>query len=65
MTPVTTPVPEPIVATVVVTLVQVPPEVISLRFVVWPAHTVKLPVIPAGLGLTVTSVLVKQPEGIV
>jgi hypothetical protein len=51
------------VAAVVFVLVQVPPSVASLRDAVPPVHTVLLPRIIAGNGLTVTPVVRKQPPG--
>jgi hypothetical protein len=52
-TPVTTPVPE-IVATVGVPLIHTPPVVALASVVVLPVHTVKVPVMGNGLGLTLT-----------
>lgn len=54
-TPVTTPV-EPIVAMDGLLLLHVPPVVASARTVVYPAHTLELPVMAAIVGnaLTVT-----------
>jgi hypothetical protein len=64
--PVTIPVPvdapEPTVATVVLLLVHKPPPVPLLSVVVTPLlHTVKVPVITPGNGLTVTTVVALQP----
>ena len=59
-TPVTTPVPGTTVATVVVLLLHVPPPT-SLKVVVDPTHTDTVPVIEDGNGLTVTTVVAKQP----
>ena len=59
-TPVTIP-PASMVATPVVPLLQVPPGVISPRLVVEPAHTVVVPVIAAGNGLTVTVIVKGDP----
>ena len=56
-TPVATPVVEIIVATVVVPLDQVPPEVRSVSAVVNPAQTERAPLIAAGNGFTVTTML--------
>ena len=64
--PVTTPDPGTTVATAGVSLLQVPPAVASLKVVVEPWHTVKVPVITAGKGLTITaripSPLLQQKE---
>ena len=60
-TPVTTPVDEPIVAMPVLPLVHVPPLVASLMLVVKPAHTVAVPVMDEGSGLTVTTTVEIQP----
>ena len=60
VTPVTTP-PALIVATAGVALLQVPPAVTSANAVVEPAHTVTVPVIAAGKGLTVTVAVTKHP----
>jgi hypothetical protein len=57
--PVTIPV-VPIVATVVVPLLQVPPEVPSLKVVVAPEQIPVPPVMAAGAGLTVNPVVVRQ-----
>ena len=62
-TPVTKPLPEPTVATVVVPLLHVPPVVASLKLVVKPAQTFKVPVIAEGNGLTVKIAVVIQPVG--
>jgi len=59
-TPVTTP-PAVIVATAGVALLHVPPPVASLNVVVDPSHTFNVPVIAAGIGLTVTVLVTKQP----
>ena len=61
-TPVTTPTAL-IVATAGVALLHVPPAVASARVVVEAWHTVVVPVITAGNGLTVTVVVTKQPVG--
>jgi hypothetical protein len=50
------------VATPVLTLVQVPPLVASVNIVVPLWHTVNVPDIGAGFGLTVTVVVRVQPE---
>ena len=60
-TPVTTPLPEPTVATPVLPLVHAPPPA-SLSVMVRPAHTGVFPVMAAGVGLTVITVVVIQPE---
>jgi hypothetical protein len=52
-TPLTVPDPEPTVACAVLLLLQVPPAVPSLKVVVKPTHTLVVPVIAAGTGLTV------------
>lgn len=66
-TPVTTPPPAPgpgvMVATERVPLLHVPPGIASDNVVVSPEHIVVTPVIAAGSGLTVTTVVVKQPVG--
>jgi len=59
-TPLTIPV-DPTLARLVLLLLHVPPVVASLNAVVDPAHTTRVPVIPAGKGLTVTGVVMKQP----
>ena len=53
-TPVTTPVAELTVATEVLELDHVPPEVASVSVIEEPGHTVLLPAIAAGPGVTVT-----------
>ena len=60
VTPVTTP-PAVIVATAGVALLHVPPAVALLNVVVEPAHTLVIPVIAAGNGLTVTVVVTTHP----
>ncbi len=61
-TPVTIPLPEPTVANVVLLLLQVPPPA-SLKVTVAPAHTTPVPVIPAGRGFTVTTLIaVAMPQ---
>ena len=42
-------------------LVQLPAAVISVKFTTSPAHTLFVPVIPAGSGFTVMVVVVMQP----
>ena len=54
-TPVSAPVPTPIVAIAGRLLSHVPPGVASVRILVEPTHTLKLPAIGAGNGLTVIS----------
>jgi hypothetical protein len=58
---VTRPVPD-IVATEVLLLLQVPPVVVDVSRLVPPLHSVVVPLIAAGNPLTVTNVVVKQPE---
>jgi hypothetical protein len=60
-TPVTTPVGA-MVATLVVPLFQVPPAGVPVRAVDEPSHTESVPVIGLGSGVTVTTVLLLQPE---
>ena len=48
-TPVTTPLDDPMVATLVEVLVQIPLDVASANVVVALTHTVRVPVIPAGV----------------
>ena len=59
-TPVTTPV-LPTAARLVLLLLQVPPVEASVKAVVKPTHTLAVPVIAAGKGLTVTGVVIIQP----
>ena len=61
--PVTTPVVEPMVATPVALLDHVPPEVVLVKEVVKPTHTLVVPAIAAGFGLTVKLVTAIQPVG--
>lgn len=61
--PDTTPVDAPAVATLPSPELHVPPPVASLSVVVAPGHTLNVPVMAAGTGLTVTVVVVKQPVG--
>jgi hypothetical protein len=56
-TPVTVPVAEPIVATEAEELVQLPPPVAVESVVVRPVHANRVPVITAGIGLTVTALV--------
>jgi len=44
---------------------QVPPEVASLKLVVWPTHTVVIPVMAAGGGSTVMRALTEQLPGVI
>ena len=61
-TPVTMPV-EPIVASVASLVLHVPPEVTSVNDTGKPTHTVAVPVMAAGNGLTVTTEVDLQPVG--
>ena len=61
--PVTTPVPKPTLAVPDALLVQLPGVVASLNVVVRPEHTVRVPVIAAGNGLTVTIAVIIQVVG--
>jgi ADP-dependent phosphofructokinase/glucokinase len=63
--PVTTPEEVPTVATEGSLLVQEIPGVAQLNTVVLPTHTVVMPVIGAGIGLTVTTAVFIQPVGTV
>ena len=58
--PVTIPLVKPITAAVVLLLVHVPPPA-SVNAVVRPTHTLFVPVIADGNGLTVTAVIDEQP----
>ena len=58
--PVTVPVSDPIVITPGVVL-QVPPGVASYTVVAEPVHTVNVPVIARGMGLTVIGRVVEHP----
>jgi hypothetical protein len=58
ITPVTTPLPEPTVAYALPLLAHVPPDAALLKVVVPPTHTVVVPVIAGGNGLTVKEVVV-------
>ena len=60
-TPVTTPVEVFTEAIAALLLLQLPPPVASVSAVVRPSHTVPVPVIAAGNGLTVNGVVVIQP----
>lgn len=61
-TPVTTPVLLTTVAIPALLLVQVPPEVVLARVVVFPAQTTAVPVIEAGAILTVTDRVAAVPH---
>jgi hypothetical protein len=61
--PVTTPVVAPMVAIAGLLLLQVAPTVVVLNVVVLPTHTLVVPVIGPGNGLTVTVAVVMQPDG--
>ena len=56
----TTPVEDPMVATDVLLLAHVPPPA-SMRVVVLPGHTAAVPLIAAGKGNTVATVVTAQP----
>lgn len=60
-TPVTTPLDEPTVACAVLLLVHVPPAILLLNVVVWPTHTVGVPVITDGAAFTVNDVVREHP----
>jgi hypothetical protein len=62
--PVTMPVAMPAAATDTLLLLHAPPEVALVKMVVEPVHTVSIPAIAAGSGLTVISRILKQPVGI-
>ena len=62
VTPSSNPDIDPTEATVVVPLVHTPPDVALVNGVVEPTHTVVAPVIGAGEGFTVTTVVAKHPE---
>jgi len=59
-TPVTTPAPDT-VATATSELAHAPNGVVLLSVVVWPTHTVAVPVIVAGTGFTLTTDVDTQP----
>ena len=61
LSPFTNPVPEFMVAIEVLVLLHTPPEVAELSEVVFPAHIIPVPVITAGVVLTVTILLALQP----
>lgn len=56
-----TPVPATMVAMPVLPLSHVPPGVASVSVVVSPGHTLSVPLMAAGKGFTVTTVVVMQP----
>jgi hypothetical protein len=60
-TPVTIPDADPTVAWAVLLLLQVPPAVRSDKVVVKPIQTLVVPVITAGIGLTVIAEVIKHP----
>ena len=62
VTPVTTP-PPVMVATAGVALLQIPPPVALLKVVVELIHTLVVPVMAAGSGLTVTVAVTAHPVG--
>lgn len=57
VTPVTTPDTEPTVASATLLLLHEPPDVLFARAVVSPTHTLSVPVIGTGIGLTVIEVV--------
>jgi hypothetical protein len=59
------PVGKPTLATDTVLLVHTPPRESLERVVVVPAHAIRLPVITAGSGLTVSTAVLEQPVPIV
>jgi hypothetical protein len=60
------PVEEPTLAMAVLLLVHVPPGVVLLSVMQLPTHIVNVvPDMAAGLGLTVTTVVVKQPVDVI
>jgi hypothetical protein len=61
-TPPTTPVPDITVATLVLLLVHVPPPVLLVKVVELPTHMLVEPAIAAGLAVTVTVAVTRQPE---
>lgn len=61
-TPVTMPVLDPTVATAVLLLLQLPPDTEFDKFVVEPRHAINIPVIGAGVVVTVTTTVAIQPE---
>ena len=60
--PVTMPLPMPTIATVVLLLVQVPKAMASLKVIEEPSHTDERPVITAGAGVTVITIVVVHPS---
>lgn len=63
-TPLTMPVPAPTDAIEMLLLVHVPPPVASLSVIVAGKHSGALPVIPAGIEVTVTIVVAAQPVAV-
>ncbi len=63
VSPITIPVVEPTEPIPGALLLQVPEGVISPNVVVSPEHTLNIPVIGAGSGLTVTVAVMIQPVG--
>jgi hypothetical protein len=61
--PLTTPEPVPIVATDGVPLLHTPPEVVSDRVVVEPAHSIVIPVMGVGGTYMLSVLFTKQPLG--
>ena len=59
--PVTTPLLVPTAATKELLLLHTPPVVMSFRAVVEPTHTFRVPVIAAGVGLTVIILVTAHP----
>ena len=64
VTPLTVPVPEPIVATALLLLLQAPNDELFASVVVDATHTVGVPVMVAGNGLTVNTDVVIQPVAV-
>jgi hypothetical protein len=58
------PVDEPMVATASLLLLHVPPDTVLLKVLDAPTPMFTVPVIAAGVWLTVTGMVVKQPEPI-
>jgi hypothetical protein len=58
------PAPVPTLATLALLLVHVPPPVVEDRVVVDPAHNEVVPVIVAGIALTVIEVVLAHPATI-
>ena len=61
--PVTSPVTDPTVPATILLLLHVPPPEASVKLVVNPIHTVLVPFIVPGNGLTVTVVVAIHPVG--